>query len=297
MGAGVARCVLMRGVPFSLPPALSPLTRRPVVLAICAAMVAALVAVAVFVPLPFTILYPGITANTLGVFPENPQSGQKQVPVITITGHAVRQTSGALRMTTIEATPPQDSVPFWDALKAWPDPKQAVVPRAAVYPAGQSVAQVNATNQQEMVNSQQAATTAALSFLHLSPANVKVTISLADVGGPSAGLMFTLGIIDQLAGNGSGRTGPAGDLTNGQDIAGTGAIDGSGKVSQVGGVALKTKAAAKDGATVFLVPRSECSDAQADTPNGLRLVPVDTLDQAVTALNALQSGTGTVPSC
>ena len=284
----------MRGVLFSLP---SSMSRRSVVLTVCAAVVVALLGVAAFAPLPFTIMYPGITANTLGSYPDPATDGQQPQQVITITGATVRQPSGALRMTTIEATAPQDSVSLLQAVRAWPNPREAVVPHDAVYPAGQNVQQVNATNQQEMTESQSDATTAALNYLHKDPAKVKVTINLASVGGPSAGLMFTLGIIDLLNGNGTGKAGVAGDLTNGANIAGTGAIDGAGKVSEVGGVALKTKAAAKYGATVFLVPSSECSDARADTPTGLRLVPVDTLDQAVNALKALQSGTGTVPSC
>ncbi|QMU80058.1 hypothetical protein GXW83_05850 [Streptacidiphilus sp. PB12-B1b] len=268
---------------------MSALPRRPLILALCTAVVAALVAVAAFVPLPFTIMYPGITVNTLGGY-----DGQK---VITITGHPLRQTSGELRMVTIAATPPQDSVSIGAALRAWPDPSEAVVPRDAVYPAGQSVAQVNAVNQQEMTDSQDAATTAALDYLKLSPSTVKVQLSLAGVGGPSAGLLFTLGIIDELDGNGTGKPGAAGDLTNGATIAGTGEIDGSGAVSQVGGVALKTKAAARDGATVFLVPQAECGDAEAGLPKGLRLVPVTSLQDALSALHALQTGTGTVPSC
>ncbi|MHA6760315.1 S16 family serine protease [Streptacidiphilus sp. PAMC 29251] len=285
----------MRGVPFSLSaPALS---RRSVVLTVCAVVLLALFGVAGFAPLPFTIMYPGITANTLGVYPDPPQAGEPSKQVITITGHPVRQTSGELRMTTISATAPQDSVSLLDAARAWPAKDQAVVPHDSVYPAGQNTQQVEATNQQEMTDSQSAATSAALSYLHLDASQVKVSISLADVGGPSAGLMFTLGIIDELAGNGSGQTGAAGDLTNGATIAGTGEIDASGRVSQVGGVALKTKAARRDGATVFLLPRAECGAGRSGLPAGLRLIPVDTLDQAVKALATLQSGTGTLPSC
>lgn len=280
---------------FSEP--VSALPRRPIILALCSAVIVVLLAVAVLVPLPFTIMSPGITANTLGSFPDPPASGEQSKQVITITGHPVRQTSGALRMTTIQATAPQDSITLRNAWSAYWNSSEAVVPRIAVYPAGQSPAQANATNQQAMTESQLAATAAALNYLSLDPATVKVTISLADVGGPSAGLMFTLGIVDELAGNGTGKAGPAGDLTNGANIAGTGAIDDKGNVTQVGGVALKTKAAAADGATVFLVPSAECSEAGSGLPAGLRLVPVDTLDQAVKALEALQSGTGAVPGC
>ncbi len=60
---------------------------------------------------------------------------------------------------------------------------------------------------------------------------------------------------------------------------------------------LKTQAARRDGATVFLVPRDECGEAKAELPKGLRLVPVTTLKGAVDALVALEKGTGKVPAC
>ncbi|MEZ0068404.1 PDZ domain-containing protein [Streptacidiphilus sp. MAP12-20] len=268
---------------------LSWLAPRRARLALCAAAVAAPIVVAAVVPLPYTVLTPGISVNTLGSY--------QGAEVISITGHPTRQTDGQLRMTTIAATLPNYSPRIAEVAQAWWDPNRAVVPRGSIYPAGQSLSQVNATNQQAMNDSQQAATTAALSYLGIPASQVRVQLKLADVGGPSAGLMFTLGIIDELSGNGTGRAGAAGDLTNGQVVAGTGEISGNGDVGAVGGVALKTKAAAADGATVFLVPRGECSDAQVDTPKGLRLVPVDTLDQAVKALEAMQTGAGAVPHC
>ncbi|MFC5906650.1 S16 family serine protease [Streptacidiphilus monticola] len=259
-------------------------------LVICAALVAALLLVAFLARLPFAIEQPGITADTLGS-----HNGQR---VITVTGHSTRPTVGNLRMTTIEVTGPDDLPNVSQVFHAWWDPARAVVPHEQVYPSGQSVEQVNQINQQAMTESQNSAVAAALGYLHLNPAQVKVTLRLADVGGPSAGLMFTLGIVDQLDGNGTGKAGAAGDLTNGQNVAGTGEIDDSGNVGAVGGVALKTRAAARDGATVFLVPRSECSDAKVDTPKGLLLVPVETLNQAVGALKALQNhDAANVPHC
>jgi PDZ domain-containing protein len=143
-----------------------------------------------------------------------------------------------------------------------------------------------------MQESQDDATTAALDYLNLSDKKVKVTLKLADVGGPSAGLLFTLGIIDKLHGDGNG-----GDLTGGRTIAGTGTIGTDGTVGAVGGVALKTQAARRDGATVFLVPKAECTDAKSELPKGLRLVPVTSLKGAVSALEALETGKGSVPSC
>ncbi|MGW2828304.1 YlbL family protein [Streptomyces sp. NPDC001286] len=257
---------------------------RPQALAVCALPVVALIATAVFAPLPFSLAQPGMTANVLG---EN-----KGTPVITISGAKTRTTSGQLRMTTIEATNPDTRVSLGDVLSAWFATDRAVMPRDAVYPSGETTKQIEQHNSAQMKESQDAATEAALDYLHLNGKDVKVTLKLADVGGPSAGLLFTLGIIDKLDGNGSG-----GDLTGGRNVAGTGTIDADGKVGAVGGVALKTQAARRDGATVFLVPKAECSDAKSELPKGLRLIPVTTLKSAVDSLVALESGKGSVAAC
>ncbi|MET9908848.1 S16 family serine protease [Streptomyces sp. NPDC006476] len=257
---------------------------RPQALAVCAAPVVALIATAVFAPLPFSLAQPGMTANVLG--------DNQGTPVITISGAKSRQTSGQLRMTTIEATNPDTRVSLGDVLSAWFATDKAVMPRDSVYPSGQSTKEIEQHNTAQMKESQDAATQAALKYLDLSAKDVKVTLRLADVGGPSAGLLFTLGIIDKLDGNGSG-----GDLTGGRTVAGTGTISADGRVGAVGGVALKTQAARRDGATVFLVPKDECGDAKSELPKGLRLVPVTTLKGAVGSLVALEGGKGSVPSC
>lgn len=257
---------------------------RPQAVAVCALPVVALLATAAFAPLPFSLAQPGMTANVLG---EN-----QGTPVITITGAQTRTTSGQLRMTTIEATNPDTRVSLSDVLDAWFDTDRAVMPRDSVYPSGQSTKEIEQHNTEQMQQSQDAATQAALNYLKLTDDDIKVTLKLADVGGPSAGLLFSLGVIDKLDGDGSG-----GDLTGGRTIAGTGTIDADGTVGAVGGVPLKTQAAKRDGATVFLVPKAECSDAEAELPKGLRLVPVTTLKGAVSALVALETGKGSVPSC
>jgi PDZ domain-containing protein len=251
---------------------------------VCALPVVALLATAAFAPLPFAVAQPGLTANVLG---EN-----KGTAVITIDGAPTRTTTGQLRMTTIEATGPDAQVSLGDVIDGWFRTDRAVMPRDAVYPSGDTVKEIEQHNTEQMKQSQDAATRAALSYLHLSGEKVKVTLKLADVGGPSAGLLFTLGIIDKLNGDGTG-----GDLTGGRTIAGTGTIDPSGQVGPVGGVALKTQAAKRDGATVFLVPRAECADAKAELPKGLRLVPVTTLRSAIDALVSLEKANGSVPSC
>jgi PDZ domain-containing protein len=114
-----------------------------------------------------------------------------------------------------------------------------------------------------------------------------VRISVGDIGGPSAGLMFALGIIDKLTQL---------DLTGGKFVAGTGEIETSGQVDAIGGIQQKMVGARQAGATVFLAPASNCSDVKGAIPAGLRVVKVATLNQAVTDLEALKSGQP-VPSC
>ncbi|MEU2075282.1 S16 family serine protease [Streptomyces sp. NPDC013489] len=258
---------------------------RPKALAVCALPVVALFAVAGLAPLPYAIAQPGTTADVLGK-----DKGQE---VITITGAPVRSSEGQLRMTTIVATGPSTDVDLGDVADAWFRTDRAVLPRDSVYPPGKSDAEVEKHNLGQMKESQDAATLAALDYLDEDPEKVKVDLNLADIGGPSAGLLFSLGIVEKLDGDGAG-----GDLTGGRTIAGTGTIEADGSVGAVGGVSLKTQAAARDGATVFLVPKAECSDAQAELPKGMRLIPVTALSDAVASLKALEQGQeAKVPSC
>ncbi|MFE6459675.1 S16 family serine protease [Streptomyces cinereoruber] len=258
---------------------------RPRALALSALPVVGLFAVIGFAPLPYAIAQPGTTADVLGE--------DKGKQVITITGAPVRETEGQLRMTTILATGPSADIRFGDVADAWFRTDRAVLPKGSVYPSGKSDAEVEKHNLGQMKQSQDAAALAALGYLKKDPEQVKVTLHLADIGGPSAGLLFSLGIVDKLDGDGDG-----GDLTGGRTVAGTGTIAPDGKVGAVGGVSLKTQAAARDGATVFLVPKAECSDAEAELPKGMRLIPVTALDDAVASLRALEQGQGSkVPSC
>ena len=117
---------------------------------------------------------------------------------------------------------------------------------------------------------------------------VTVKISVGDVGGPSAGLMFSLGIYDKLTPD---------DITGGRFVAGTGTITPEGRVGPIGGIQQKMVAARHAGATVFLTPTQNCSDAVASDPKGLRLVRVDTMHGALQALSALRTGQGGVPAC
>jgi len=122
---------------------------------------------------------------------------------------------------------------------------------------------------------------------HLFP--FTIDIKLADVGGPSAGTMFALGIVDKLT---------PGSLTGGHFVAGTGTIDDNGNVGPIGGISLKTIGARDKGAQFFLTPADNCEEAAKDVPKGLTLVKVKTLDDAMAALADIKSGDDkALPSC
>jgi PDZ domain-containing protein len=119
---------------------------------------------------------------------------------------------------------------------------------------------------------------------------VKIKLALGDVGGPSGGMMFALGIIDRLT---------PGQLTGGKHIAGTGTIDPSGNVGPIGGIRHKLFGAANAGATIFLAPEANCDEVIGHVPSGLTVVKVKTLSEAKTSLEKISTGTNpaTLPTC
>ena len=114
-----------------------------------------------------------------------------------------------------------------------------------------------------------------------------VSISVGDIGGPSAGMMFALGLIDKITPD---------NLTGGRFIAGTGEIEANGTVEPIGGIQQKMAGARAAGATIFLTPAANCSDTAGAVPAGLRLIKVSSLAGAIAALDALKAGKP-VPSC
>jgi PDZ domain-containing protein len=108
-----------------------------------------------------------------------------------------------------------------------------------------------------------------------------VDINVEDVGGPSAGLMLTLGILDLVGDD---------DLTGGDVVAGSGTIDVDGRVGPIGGIQLKMVAAEEIDADLFLVPADNCPEALAGPDRGLTLARVATLDDALDALADLRAG-------
>jgi len=126
-----------------------------------------------------------------------------------------------------------------------------------------------------------------LSLEHDFPATIK--IDAGSIGGPSAGLMFSLGIYDKLT---------PGALANNHQIAGTGTIDDSGNVGPIGGIRQKLAGARADGATWFLAPADNCDEVVDHVPDGLNVVKVSTFDQARSAVEAIAGDkTGSLPHC
>ncbi|MDQ1083839.1 PDZ domain-containing protein [Microbacterium sp. SORGH_AS_0344] len=119
---------------------------------------------------------------------------------------------------------------------------------------------------------------------------VDVTIQLNDVGGPSAGMMFALGIIDKMS---------PGDLTGGNHFAGTGTIDADGNVGPIGGIRQKLYGARDAGATFFLAPEANCNEVVGHVPDGIRVFSTSTLEQSLTVLETVRDGgdLDALPTC
>jgi PDZ domain-containing protein len=338
--------------------------RRRGVTVILGALITALLAIGVMAaPLPYVVLKPGPTVNTLGS-----DNGKE---VIQVTKATTSTSRGQLRLTTVGV---QSKVELVWAIRGWFSREQAVVPRALIYPPGQSDQQVEQQNAQEFQSSQTSAETVALrelgypteavvaavtaggpsvgrlvkndvitsvdgarvtgpvaltKLIQAKPAGTTLTIGytrdgkpgstrittraegsdktprigiqveqkqphpftvsidLDEVGGPSAGLMFTLGIIDKLE--------PA-DLTGGKIIAGTGTIDDDGTVGPIGGIPQKLIGAKRAGAQLFLVPKDNCAEALKNAVPGLPMAEVATVDDALAAIHTFTAG-GTPKSC
>lgn len=119
---------------------------------------------------------------------------------------------------------------------------------------------------------------------------IDVTIQLNNVGGPSAGMMFALGIIDVLT---------PGQLNGGQNVAGTGTISADGTVGPIGGIRQKMWGALNAGADWFLAPEANCDEVVGNVPGGLKVFSVGELDDALDVLEAVRDGgdLAALPTC
>ncbi len=117
-----------------------------------------------------------------------------------------------------------------------------------------------------------------LSLSAQADSDIDASFGLSDVGGPSAGTIFALGIIDEIT---------PGDLTGGQDIAGTGTIAIDGTIGAIGGIKQKMAGARQDGSEYFLAPTTNCQEVVGNVPDGLNVYAVGTLHEAVEAVQAI----------
>jgi len=122
---------------------------------------------------------------------------------------------------------------------------------------------------------------------YLYSADFTITFGLEDVGGPSAGGMFALALVDKLT---------PGALTAGKIVAGTGTMSPRGKIGPIGGIQYKMLGAKKAGAKLFIAPRSNCDEVIGHVPSGLTVVPASTLGEAVDAIKAFNAGS-TLEKC
>ena len=119
---------------------------------------------------------------------------------------------------------------------------------------------------------------------------IDVTIQLDNVGGPSAGMMFALGIIDTLT---------PGELNGGKDVAGTGTIAADGTVGPIGGIRQKLYGARDAGAEYFLAPAANCDEVVGHVPDGLQVIRTGTLEESLDALSVIAEGgdVASLPTC
>ena len=221
--------------------------------------------------------------------------------VIKISDQKTYQSTGKLLLTTVYVTSPGSLLFGADVLRSWLAGDSIVLPRNVIYPENVNPKAINAASTADMVNSQQAASAAALTYLGYSvsertvtdSAGIKstkfdfpfqVTISLKDTGGPSGGLVFALGIVAKLRPD---------DFLAGRTVAGTGTIDMAGNIGAIGGIDEKITAAKRAGATVFLAPTKNCRDV-TNRPVGMTIYSVATLKEAV---SALKDGRSAIPHC
>lgn len=246
---------------------------------------ALLAVVLLLLPSPYVIETPGPTRNVLGTSDSS--------EIIKVSGGKTYKDTGSLLLVTVNAQGiPGYPVTNLQVLVSWFSKRADVIPREAVVPQGQTLDQYEKVNKSEMSSSQRAAQTQALKFLRARGVDVSrysLTMHVDDIGGPSAGMMYTLGAIDKLT---------ARNESGGKTIAGTGTMDTNGKVGAIGGIRLKMLGAKRDGATWFLAPSSNCDEVIGHIPSGLHVVKVSTLSNAYDALVAIGQGKGdTLPQC
>lgn len=247
-------------------------------------LVAAIV-IALAAPMNFVLINPGPVSP---LFPKvialKKASDSQSSKGNSVGANAVKTypVKGNLYLLTIYITNPESYVPGAMVIGCWVMGKCAALPRSVMYKKGTTDKKEIAQSKKEMDTSQSVAVTATKRFLakkypqinlkNFSDSSLKV--SLENTGGPSGGLVFTLGLIDLLT--------PV-DVLQGRKIAGTGTISEDGKIGPIGGVTEKILGAKDVGASLLFISRENCLDLPSEV-SGLEVVAIDTIDEAVAYL-------------
>jgi len=231
-------------------------------------------------PLPFVVLTPGSAQDVLTKV-ITPSKKSSVAPTF-------YSSDGKIYLLSILITNPSAYVTGFELIYSWMRSDYSVMPRSLFYKDGRSAEAEKKIAKTEMVDSQLSAKVAALNYLEnnypqlgtskITPSDIE--ISLAKTGGPSGGLAFALGIVELLTPE---------NILKGRIVATTGTIDEKGGVGSIGGIAEKILAAKKAGATIFIVPERNCKDlapSVAKIPDGIKVVAVSSLEEAISALNS-----------
>ena len=230
--------------------------------------------IALLAPMNFVLLTPGPVTN---LFPKvltiSKASGVKTYPV-----------NGNLYLLTVYVTNPETMVFGAEVAACWAHGDCVAKPRSAFYEKNTTNTEEKKAGKKDMVESQNIALTAATVAIHRKFPNINlgqlkessVKVSLEDTGGPSGGLVFTLGLIDLLT--------PV-DILQGRKIAGTGTISADGHIGAIGGVTEKIIGARKAGANILFVSTENCSELPAKV-EGISVVAIEKIDQAIDYLLA-----------
>jgi PDZ domain-containing protein len=235
-------------------------------------------ALATLAPLPFAIVLPGEAQNIFK-------------GVISFKGLTNYPASGRIDLMSIRVTNPDAWIFGPELVYSWISGNRAVYPKSAIYPPGTSTEEESKQAKEDMVKSQDTAIIAAVNYLQSHPEIMaetksqgidrasqldtkKVVFKTGETGGPSGGLVFSIGLVELLTEK---------DLLQKRHIAGTGTITARGIVGPIGGINEKIMSARKVGATVFFAPVDN-ADEISNVPDGIKVVTVATLAQAINYL-------------
>ena len=213
----------------------------------------------------------------------NPGEGNPLFPkMLKVNSVKTYPVDGQMFLLSIWVTNPQTLVLGFQVLHCWIKPTCVVTPRSVIYPKATDDKAELAEGAKEMKQSQNSAIVATkklfakkypeLNLAGLTDASLKV--SLKDTGGPSGGLIFSLGLVELLAPE---------NLLQGRKIAATGTISKSGAVGAIGGVQEKIVAARAAGVELLFISRENCDEISGEV-DGLKVIAVSTLEEAYLAL-------------